>query len=74
MQRSSPPWASRGVSRGRKSYGNPNFLTHDNDETFLVVQHEDSDALGNCEEIAAASNLDGRLPSFMTACLAAFLL
>jgi 4-hydroxy-2-oxoheptanedioate aldolase len=48
----------RGVSRGRRSYGNPDFLTRDNDETFLVVQLEDPDAIGNCEEIAATPHLD----------------
>jgi 2-keto-3-deoxy-L-rhamnonate aldolase RhmA len=43
----------RGVSRGRRSYGNPDFLEADNDETLLVVQLEDPEALEHCEEIAA---------------------
>ena len=52
------PAGQRGVSRGRRSYGNPGFLDEDNDETLLVVQLEDPEALGNCEEIAAVENLD----------------
>jgi 2-keto-3-deoxy-L-rhamnonate aldolase RhmA len=52
------PVGHRGVSRGRRSYGSPDFLARDNDETLLVVQLEDPDALGNCEEIAAVEHLD----------------
>ena len=52
------PVGHRGVSRGRRSYGNPDFLARDNDETLLVVQLEDPEALGNCEEIAATPHLD----------------
>jgi 4-hydroxy-2-oxoheptanedioate aldolase len=52
------PLGQRGVSRGRRSYGNPDFLARDNDETFLVVQLEDPEALGQIEEIAATPHLD----------------
>lgn len=52
------PIGQRGVSRGRRSYGNPDFLAEDNDETLLVVQLEDPDALAHCEEIAATPHLD----------------
>jgi 4-hydroxy-2-oxoheptanedioate aldolase len=52
------PIGHRGVSRGRRSYGNPEFLARDNDETFLVVQLEDPEALVNCEDIAATPHLD----------------
>jgi len=52
------PIGRRGVSRGRRAHGNPEFLARDNDETFLVVQLEDPDALENCEEIAATPHLD----------------
>jgi 4-hydroxy-2-oxoheptanedioate aldolase len=52
------PLGQRGVSRGRRSYGNPDVLARDNDETLLVVQLEDPEALENCEEIAAVEHLD----------------
>jgi len=52
------PIGRRGVSRGRRSYGRPDFLATDNDETLLVVQIEDPDALAHCEEIAAVPHLD----------------
>ena len=52
------PLGQRGVSRGRRSYGNPDFLARDNDETLLVVQLEDPEALACCEEIAAVEHLD----------------
>ncbi len=52
------PQGHRGVSRGRRSYGNPDFLARDNDETFLVVQIEDPKALGQIEAIAATPHLD----------------
>ena len=52
------PVGQRGISRGRRSYGNPHFLDQDNDETLLVVQLEDPEALSHCEEIAAVEHLD----------------
>ena len=52
------PLGSRGVSRGRRSYGHPDFLERENDETLLVVQLEDPDALGNIEQIAKVEHLD----------------
>jgi 4-hydroxy-2-oxoheptanedioate aldolase len=52
------PVGQRGVSRGRRSYGNSEFLERDNDETILVVQLEDPEALEHCEEIAAVEHLD----------------
>lgn len=52
------PVGERGVSRGRRSYANPDFLSADNDETLLVVQLEDPDALSHCEEIAAVEHID----------------
>jgi 2-keto-3-deoxy-L-rhamnonate aldolase RhmA len=52
------PIGQRGVSRGRRSYGNSEFLERDNDETILVVQLEDPEALEHCEEIAAVEHLD----------------
>ena len=52
------PLGERGVSRGRRSYGNADFLESDNDETLLVVQLEDPAALERCEEIAAVPHID----------------
>ena len=52
------PVGRRGVSRGRRSYANADFLAKDNDETLLVVQLEDPEALAHCEEIAAVEHLD----------------
>lgn len=52
------PIGQRGVSRGRRSYGNLEFLERDNDETLLVVQLKGPEALEHCEEIAAVDNLD----------------
>jgi len=52
------PIGRRGVSRGRRSLGNPDFLKNENDETLLVVQLEDPEALARCEEIAAVPHLD----------------
>jgi 4-hydroxy-2-oxoheptanedioate aldolase len=52
------PLGERGVSRGRRSYGHPDFLDSDNDETLLVVQLEDPEALEHCEEIAAVEHID----------------
>ncbi|MEU9022767.1 aldolase/citrate lyase family protein [Actinomadura sp. NPDC048394] len=52
------PQGARGVSRGRRSYGRPGFLDKENDETVLVVQLEDPDALRNAEEIAAVPGID----------------
>jgi 2-keto-3-deoxy-L-rhamnonate aldolase RhmA len=52
------PVGERGVSRGRRSHANPGFLSTDNDETLLVVQLEDPDALDRCEEIAAVDHID----------------
>jgi 4-hydroxy-2-oxoheptanedioate aldolase len=52
------PVGQRGVSRGRRSYENPDFLDNDNAETLLVVQLEDPEALEHCEEIAAVEHLD----------------
>jgi len=52
------PVGQRGVSRGRRSYENPDYLENDNDETLLVVQLEDPEVLEHCEEIAAVEHLD----------------
>ena len=52
------PVGERGVSRGRRSYGSPDFFETDNDETLLVVQLEDPAALERCEEIAAVPHID----------------
>jgi len=52
------PIGRRGVSRGRRSLGNPDFLAADNDETLLIVQLEDPEALAACEAIAAVEHLD----------------
>lgn len=52
------PVGSRGVSRGRRSYGRADFLDTDNDETVLVVQVEDPAGLANLEGICAVEHLD----------------
>lgn len=52
------PIGSRGVTRGRRSYGRSDFLDSDNDETLLVVQLECPEALENIEEISAVEHLD----------------
>jgi 4-hydroxy-2-oxoheptanedioate aldolase len=52
------PVGRRGVSRGRRSFGAPHFLATENDETVLVVQLEDPDALANVDEICAVDDID----------------
>jgi 4-hydroxy-2-oxoheptanedioate aldolase len=52
------PIGHRGVSRGRRSYGAPRFLETENDETVLVVQLEDPEALDNVEQICAVEHID----------------
>lgn len=52
------PIGHRGVSRGRRAHGNDEFLSTENDETLLVVQLEDPEALAQCEEIARIPHLD----------------
>lgn len=52
------PIGERGVTLGRRSYGRPDFLHGENDETVIVVQLEDSVALANAEAIASVPHLD----------------
>lgn len=43
---------------GRRSFGHPGFLAEVNDETVIVVQLEDPEALANAEAIAAVAHID----------------
>lgn len=52
------PIGERGVTLGRRSYGRPDFLHGENDETVIVVQLEDPVALANAEAIASVPHLD----------------
>lgn len=52
------PVGERGVTRGRRALGRPDFLERENDETLLVVQLEDPVALDNIEAICAVAHLD----------------
>jgi 2-keto-3-deoxy-L-rhamnonate aldolase RhmA len=52
------PIGERGVTMGRRSYGRPGFLHDENDETVVVVQLEDPEALRNAEAIASVPHLD----------------
>ena len=52
------PIGERGVTMGRRSYGHSGFLTEENDETVIVVQLEDPEALANAEAIAAVAHID----------------
>lgn len=52
------PVGERGVTLGRRSFGRPNFLAEENDDTVIVVQLEDPEALANAEAIAAVPHVD----------------
>ncbi|MFD4291620.1 HpcH/HpaI aldolase/citrate lyase family protein [Rhodococcus sp. NPDC058505] len=52
------PIGARGVSRGRRSYGDGDFFAQENDGTVLVVQLEDPVALANIDEIVAVPGID----------------
>lgn len=53
------PHGTRGVTRGRRSYGvGADFFERENDGAVLVVQLEDPDALSNLESICAVDGVD----------------
>ncbi|WP_161987443.1 HpcH/HpaI aldolase family protein [Prescottella subtropica] len=52
------PLGSRGVSRGRRSYGAQDFFDRENENTVLVVQLEDPLALSNIDEITSVPGVD----------------
>lgn len=52
------PAGHRGVSMGRRSYGQPGFFAQEVAATVLVVQLEDTVALGNLDDIVAVDGLD----------------
>lgn len=52
------PIGERGVSKGRRALGRADFLATENDETLLVVQLEDPEALANVEAICAVDHID----------------
>ena len=52
------PVGERGVTLGRRSYTRPEFLHEENDDTVIVVQLEDPEALANAEAIAAVAHID----------------
>jgi 2-keto-3-deoxy-L-rhamnonate aldolase RhmA len=52
------PQGRRGVSMGRRSYGNADFFATESSGTVLVVQLEDTVALDNLDEIVAVDGID----------------
>jgi 4-hydroxy-2-oxoheptanedioate aldolase len=52
------PAGRRGVSMGRRSYGQPDFFAQETASTVLVVQLEDTAALGELDDIAAVDGID----------------
>lgn len=52
------PRGHRGVSMGRRSYGRVDFFAGERDGVVLVVQLEDTIALGNLDEILAVDGID----------------
>lgn len=53
------PRGTRGVTRGRRSYGTgADFFQRENDGAVLVVQLEDPEALANLESICAVDGVD----------------
>ena len=52
------PLGARGMSTSRQGLGVPEYLTHANDETLLVVLIEDIVAIGNLSEILQVDNID----------------
>lgn len=52
------PRGDRGVSMGRRSYGNADFFATESAGTVLVVQLEDTLALDNLDEIVAVDGID----------------
>ena len=52
------PCGPAGRVTGPPVFGAPEFLATENDETVLVVQLEDPDALANVDEICAVDHID----------------
>lgn len=52
------PLGERGVTAGRRSYARSDYLVNENNETVVVVQLEDPEALAAAAEIASVEHLD----------------
>lgn len=52
------PLGERGVTAGRRSYARSDYLANENNETVVVVQLEDPEALAAAAEIASVEHLD----------------